>query len=253
MSGLFWEAGAHGAGFQLDEQRRGPAGVVVIVPAYGLEGARALNCDAVLEHLRAGGFRTLTVAPQNGGSESHARNLGAELAALEDEPPGVLVFNDADSVTPHRQILEAVRQARQAPGLVYAYTLYCRVGETATNQFRFHVETVDERLGPGVGETIFAPPSMACAAIRADCFAEVGGFDPRFLDWGYEDCDFAGRCETRWRTRRVDGPTYHLWHGPRREDGSPADRSSARTESNRQLYLANSKAREEARSSASTF
>lgn len=179
---------------------------IVIVPCYGDNPRRAANADRVLAHLREGGFRTLIASPSNGASMAHARNLGAEISAHESDPARVLVFNDADSLVPPRQILEAVHLALSAPGLVYAYDLYLRLDARG-----------------GIDQELFNPPSMGCVAISRDCFDEVGGFDQRFVGWGYEDIEFAQRCGVRWPLRRVSGVLEHLWHGNRRPDDSPAD------------------------------
>lgn len=179
---------------------------VVIVPCYGDDPRRVANADRVLDHLRMAGFRTLIASPQNGASMAHARNLGAEISEHEERPASVLVFNDADSIVPPRQILEAVHLAATAPGLVYAYDLYLRLDERGR---------IDQEL--------FNPPSMGCVAISRDCFTEAGGFDQRFVGWGYEDVEFAQRCGRLWPLRRVPGVLEHLWHGDRRADDSPVD------------------------------
>jgi hypothetical protein len=193
---------------------------IVIVPAYGLEGVRASNCDRVLAHLNGAGLRTFTVAPLTVTTMGQARNLGAELTMLEPDPAEVLVFNDADSVVPSRQILRAVEWARQSPGLVYAYDLYLRLD-------------ADGRIE----QELFAPPSAGCIAISRAAFGELGGFDVRFQGWGYEDVEFATRAQRLWPIRRVSGILEHLWHGSRRADDSPADSDPELVERNRQLWI----------------
>ncbi len=194
---------------------------IVIVPCYGRDPVRAANADRVLEHLRLAGFRTLIASPSLGQSMSHARNLGAEISGHEPSPARILVFNDADSIVPPRQILEAVHQADTAPGLVYAYDLYYRLDR-------------DGRIA----DELFSPPSAGCVAISRDCFWEAGGFDQRFVGWGYEDVEFAQRCQRLWPVRRVGGVLEHLWHGDRLPDDSPADADPERVERNRDLWLA---------------
>jgi hypothetical protein len=213
--------------------------VVAVVPAYGLADERALNADCVLAHLRREGLQTLTVASLNGGSPAHARNLGAELARRERPDLDVLVFNDADSLVPGRQILEAVVQARRAPGLVYAFDLYCRLSAGASAGVR---DAIGDGapvglMSVGVEEELVNAPSAGCVAISAQEFAEAGGFDQRFVGWGYEDVEFAQRCAKRFPVRRVSGPLYHLWHGGRRPDDAPADTDPVQVERNRRLWL----------------
>ena len=208
----------------------------VIVPAYNLEGRRAENADAVLRHLHAGGLEVLTVAPLNGGSMSHARNLGAEIAEHENPAPSVLVFNDADSLVPHRQILEAAMMARMGGGLVYAYTLYLSCRPSSSARY-IDGELELEHLAAGA-EELMGTASVGCVAITAEAFRRVGRFDQRFYGWGYEDYEFRARCAATLggNVGRVAGPLYHLWHGARRPDHSPIDADPASIERNRLLW-----------------
>lgn len=50
--------------------------------------------------------------------------------------------------------------------------------------------------------------------IRTEDFESVGGFDPRFKGWGYEDNAFVATCDTLLgKHLRVDyGWTIHIWH-----------------------------------------
>jgi len=136
-------------------------------------------------------------------------------------PRTILVFNDADTVVPHEQIRKAVTLAREAPGLVYAYDLYLRLDR-------------DGRIE----RELYSPPSMGCAAISRECFEQVGGFDESYSGWGYEDVDFARRCQELWPIRRVTGEARHLWHGGRRNDDSPEDSDPEQVEANRARFRA---------------
>ncbi len=118
----------------------------------------------------------------------------------------MLVFNDGDSLVPAARMREAIRLAESEPGLVFAYTVYVRENQAGVPVW-----------------AMGGSASMACVAIRRDCFDEVGGFDEGYEGWGYEDLDFVRRCAERWPLRRVDGEVVHLWHGDRNDDDSPAD------------------------------
>lgn len=174
----------------------------VVVPyRYGSTGPRLHNMLRVVEHLKGTGLRK-HVAGAEPWSPGAARNNGARMEPQAE----VYVFNDADTVCPHEQIATAVKLAREAPGLVYAYDLYVRKTEDGRD-----------------GETIFNAPSMGCVAISGPCFRELGGFDDSYVGWGYEDLEFANRAAQRWPLRRVPGPVWHLWHGERRDDDAPED------------------------------
>lgn len=188
--------------------------VVAIVPSYGADEQRLRNYNAVLEHLNGVVHKHTRRWAQ--GSPSTARNHGAAVTT-----ENILVFNDGDSLCPHEQIREAVRLATETPGLVFAYDLYVR-------------RTKEGRIG----QTIYNSGSMACVAISRACFEQVGGFDESYVGWGYEDLDFARRCNALWPNRRVTGPVYHLWHGDRNADDSPEDSDPAQVAANEERWRA---------------
>lgn len=158
--------------------------------------------DRLRSHLKGIGVG-IALAEMDGDawSPGGARNMGVQVADFDP-----ILFVDADTLTPHEQMHAALELAAAAPGLVYGYTLYVRM-----------------TAGGREGETIYNAPSMGCAAISRACFDEVGGFDESFTGWGYEDLEFALRCNRLWRNRRVEGVCRHLWHGERNGDDSPAD------------------------------
>jgi GT2 family glycosyltransferase len=150
-------------------------------------------------------------------SRAKTRNLLAEYAVGD-----VLVFNDADTIVPLDQILEAMTLAAEAPGLVYGYDLYVRLTREGTEAYTAG-DDEDMLLSRPIEKTFTNSGSMGCVAIQAECFRAVGGFDESYVGWGWEDIDFAMRCGDRWPARRVPGPAYHLWHGDRNDDDSPDD------------------------------
>ncbi len=130
-----------------------------------------------------------------------ARNRA--LAFGEDS----FVFNDADSLCRPEQIQTAVRLAEMSPGLVFAYTSYCRLSQRATEAL---MSWRDAFEAPVEWEMV-GSLSSGCVAISRESFLEAGGYDESWLD-GYEDYDFALRCNERWPNRRVEGELVHLWH-----------------------------------------
>jgi len=53
----------------------------------------------------------------------------------------------------------------------------------------------------------------SCVAVNRGLWEEVGGFDERFVGWGYEDDAFKIACETfAGPMHRVDAPIWHLHH-----------------------------------------
>lgn len=191
---------------------------------------RERNLRFVLEHLRAAGFSEPAGGPEPIVAEAYpwspgaARNNGRRRVRAP-----VVCFVDADTITPPEQIRTAIRLAAAAPGLVYGYDLYLRIGQRSTERM---LQSAGTPHWPTPEREILNAPSFGCAAISTVCFDELGGFDERFLDWGYEDVEFAGRA-ARWPIRRVPGVCFHLWHGERRPDDSPTDSERDLTRLNR--------------------
>jgi hypothetical protein len=130
-----------------------------------------------------------------------------------------LLLNDADLICPHKQILEAIRQAKVVPGAVFAFDTYVRINEPDG----------EERLLPDA-------PSNGCVAISRTSFIECGGYDEHFEGWAMEDREFNDRVSLLWPIRRVPGRIEHLWHGERREDDSVVDSSPEIVAANRAYY-----------------
>lgn len=62
------------------------------------------------------------------------------------------------------------------------------------------------------------PRSWSCfIAIPRDVWDDMGGFDERFVGWGYEDMAFKSLVTSLYPWDLVNGDVYHLWH-PRSEE-----------------------------------
>ena len=162
-------------------------------------------------------------------SEPFAR--GRALNAAAGMARGsVLVFQDADSLVPPRQLEDAVRLA-QGGLLAWAFTIYCRLSRASTRSVHSW-----EDLDDVEPEQVAPMPSLGVAAIRGDVFQRVGGYDARFVEWGYEDSAFAVACERAGvEGTRVEGPLWHLWHPPAPGSDLSTEKSED-AERNRLLY-----------------
>ncbi len=174
---------------------------IVVIP-YCPSPLRVRPFEQVKRHLETAPWPQ-TVAFDNRKPFRLAETVNEQVELTKAE---IIVLNAADTITPLAQMEIAVELATAEPGLVFAYTHYCRLKEDGTP-----------------GKVLVEPPAHACVAIRRECWNDLGGYDTGYVGWGMEDRDFNRRAEKLWPTRRVPGELVHFWHGDRRFDDSDLD------------------------------
>ncbi len=189
-------------------------GVEVVVPAAAWDDqSRVAARGWVTRWWQVRGFR-VTVA---GLTERPWRKGAAVNAAIRSSPADVIVVADSDcfvsTASVERMVSEAAAGAWVAP--------FSRVK-------RLTVDATDALLGcdPAAVES---PPIQALeraahpvlpgggiVAAHRDVWALVGGFDPRFADWGGEDYALGCALRTMTGQRAIThgGDLWHLWHTP---------------------------------------
>lgn len=171
--------------------------VDVLIPYGGDDPVRFENLRRILAHWRP--VVPVVCEHPMPFSRAVALNQGAEASGAE-----ILVLNDADSICPLDQVATAVELARDQAGMVFCYETYVRLDADGEPVWR------QELAG-----------SQGCMAIRRTAFLELGGYDPRFVGWGFEDLAFGLVCDAVFgKARRVPGNLYHLDH-PRYEGTWP--------------------------------
>lgn len=60
-----------------------------------------------------------------------------------------------------------------------------------------------------------------CVVVSYETWRAVGGWDERFVGWGFEDTAFWAAADTLFGTVRHEGALHDLWHPDGREIGSP--------------------------------
>lgn len=145
-------------------------------------------------------------------NRSEARNVGAGAAV--EMGCETLVFADADVYVPRAQ-LEAAIALVEEPGdteWVIAYEHYLQLTAGDTSHF-LKCEPTHE-YGPIENprwSTNQGNAGMLVVSKRA--FAAVGGYDERFIEWGWEDWAFANALSTLVHPQvRVPGYVLHLCH-----------------------------------------
>lgn len=162
-------------------------------------------------------------------SKAFANNQVAFDKRLLKSRPDVLLFNDADSLCTPKAIMDAVDMANSQPGLVRAFRYYRRLTELHTE----HLLSWREAFNQPYSWSMDGSLSHACIAVRYSCYEQVGGYDPRFRSWGYEDLAADIMFGAFWPTRNVEnGTVIHLNH--RATEGDP--RFAKFQAANEQLY-----------------
>jgi glycosyltransferase involved in cell wall biosynthesis len=141
-------------------------------------------------------------------NRSAARN-----AAIAQATGDVLVITDADTACNVEQVQAAIEMVRGGAAWVVAHTTYYALSEAFS----------DKVLG-GPVDIEFAPPYEGPSSTRSEAgvlvlpratLDRVGGYDERFIGWGYEDNAFAAAVnQVAGPYHRVAGDMLHLWHDP---------------------------------------
>lgn len=139
-------------------------------------------------------------------SLARASNRAAALAGYWE----VALYVGADFLIKDvTQAYSAVEKARRTGQLIFAHNYQLMLSE---------IETID-LIGAGPTATPVSEQTQASntfsgvLAIPRSLWDTVGGFDERFVDWGYDDLAFWSACSAMaGGFERVQGGLYHLWH-----------------------------------------
>lgn len=189
----------------------GPGRVVVLVPRRSDGGHR----DAVWAWLRR---RWSTVHPTWGvyeGTESGigqfnrsaAINTAARMAGDWD----VALIADSDSFVSHQQATTATALAACTGQIVFGF-----------ERFRYLSEDMSAAVMAGYdgdwttgAEWTVQGSCSSMVAVSRPLWETVGGFDPGFVGWGFEDVAFSLAAQSlAGGMHRIAGDVWHLWHHP---------------------------------------
>jgi GT2 family glycosyltransferase len=121
----------------------------------------------------------------------------------------VFVIADADTLVGRAQIESAVRIARATGTLTFGFHRYAALSEEGTEAV---LDGYDGSWEPYV-ELEFINTASSCVVVRRDLWDRLGGFDERFVGWGWEDVAFSLAAQTLGGgMHRVAGTAWHLWH-----------------------------------------
>lgn len=187
----------------------------VLVPRRADEGWRDHLWDYVRLWWIAAGVTPIeghqTEGPFN---RSRAINLAAHCSSAE-----YVVIVDADAVpNSFDQVTAAVRLAALESKLVRAYSQYNALDKPGTqkilNGYRGSWEKFIRWSNPD--------HLSSCIVVPRKLFDRLGGFDERFVGWGFEDRAFFEAADViAGGTLRTSGNVWHLWH-PRSTEKDPS-------------------------------
>jgi hypothetical protein len=159
-------------------------------------------------------------SPDGPFNRGAAVNAAARLASTE-----ILVIADADTTFRNPAVIEeALELADTGAPWVLPYTIYYNLLPELTAAILSRPPAA--HLGPpDVWEHRLDTAVSGIIVVRRDAFERVGGYDERFVGWGFEDRAFEITLNSLCgRVHRLDGDVLHLWHpmGPRFESPEAA-------------------------------
>lgn len=142
-------------------------------------------------------------------NRSKAINRAAENEHVRDWDVALII--DSDTISDPPAVREAVEYAFRTNVLTVAHNARKMMSERATKQFMTNPTVAIRRHM--IEKTYY--DSVSCAvAVSRQTWDLVGGFDERFIGWGFEDTAFRIAAETLTDSSMhvVQSDCYHLWH-----------------------------------------
>lgn len=183
----------------------------VIVPYRPADATRRAAWERVAEQWDRDFPSALTWVDDGGDPFSRGGSVNLGIGRSNAD---LFVIADADTLVDHEQVQTAIDLAASAPGLVVAFDRFMYLGRGGSRQV---IEGYTGDWEP-FGEWSLPDTVSSCVALSRETWDTVGGFDPRFRAWGYEDVQLEVACATLVApTRRVPGTAWHLYHQPTSE------------------------------------
>lgn len=202
--------------------------VVTWVPWRTDHGPRARLYKAVAPCIRDHGFDVVEAdSGHDPFSIGNTFNRCAELSGEWD----VALLHDADLYVAPAQVHAALKLVEQGEkGIVFPRNRHVKLNERGTNKFLGGKRSGFHRSEYHIARSQVGGPRF----VTRELWETVGGFDPRFVGWGYEDNHFLQQADEVAPHRSVPGDLLNLWHP--KGDELPDDPYWKSRERNRKLW-----------------
>lgn len=203
----------------------------------GRDPNRVANLVSAISWWRDAGIEPIIVDDGRTGDAQWCRHAAYNRGA-QQSTADVLVYSEADMLLDPAQVLEGVRLASSAPGLVVPFSKFMEMSESDSILVRAR------QIPPGEAQA--RQVRGECRSIGAvnivsrETLATIGRFDEGYSGHAFDDdaTEYAFRICTGRATRFVHGPAWHQWHVPGAFYATPestqADRAA--TAANKQRY-----------------
>lgn len=179
--------------------------VVTLVPWRPGELFRERHWRYVEPHLASVGFPVITGDAPGVWARAAACNAASEAAGAWD----VALVTDADTILDADTVHEAVRVVAESEGAARPHDQRFMLSLGASKMAMMRgVESLPDRY------LRWTAPGGGALVIHRKAWDAVGGYDERFIGWGYEDSAMNISLVSRADWRIVPGPSWHLFHAP---------------------------------------
>jgi hypothetical protein len=175
--------------------------VVTLVPWRPGEPFRERHWRYVREHLETLGYPIFTGDSVGAWARAEACNNAAKAAGDWD----VALITDADTILESTAVRRAVNVVSKSGGAARPHDRRYMLSLGASKMLMSN-GTVSEKY------LRWTAPGGGALVIARSTWEEVGGYDERFVGWGYEDSAMNISLVGQWRI--IPGVSYHLFHAP---------------------------------------
>jgi N-terminal domain of galactosyltransferase len=176
--------------------------VVTLVPWRGGDRSRERVWDFIRPQLESLGYPLFTGdRPRGQWARAAACNAAAAAAGSWE----IALVADADTVLESEAVSRTIERVRRTRAAARPHDHRYMLTHLASKELM--------RGKPIKPEWLFADaPGGGALVVHREAWETVGGYDERFIGWGYEDSAMNISLATTAGWERISGVALHLWH-----------------------------------------